>query len=131
MITRKQDEALKSVWRVISSAIESQANGERILKEYFAQNITEERNHRHFRPDGLPRDGMTVTQAARLFAVQSIIRAFKGEKTPRIADFFHVRRSWYMAHAIAAEFKERLRVMESFSGLKYILDLDYVELMKP
>lgn len=131
MITRKQDAALKCIWRVMSNAIESQPNGERIIKEYFAQNITEERGHRRFCPDGLPRDGMTVAQAARLFAVQSIFRALNGENAPPLKDFFHVRRSWFMAHAIAAEFKEILKATTPLLLInrKAILDLDYVELM--
>lgn len=98
---------------------------------YFAENREEEKGHRNFCPAGV-RCGLSVNDAARLFAVRQIAQFMAGEKAPEPSDWLHVRKSYLTACALVAEYRADIEKSWAEFGIAVsdVLALDYAELNK-
>jgi hypothetical protein len=70
--------------------------------------------------------GMTVSDAAKYFAVKHIMDALEKPDRYTVADTLHVKASAIMAQALVAEYKDRISEMmdgfdaEAFAALNYV-----------
>ncbi len=92
----------------------------------------EENGHRGFM-DGFARchpDAISITQAAKLFAVKRIAGYLLGEKFPQGKDYLHTHKSCFLAAGIVDEFAQEVRTEWSKFDLYELAALDYTEFVK-
>ena len=96
---------------------------------YLNENKDEEKRHDRCRPASVPR-GMSIMDAARLFAVQQIIEYYQGKAAPDQAGYSYMRHSVFTAYSLVAQY--RTEIGEALAGvdLAAIMALDYAKLQK-
>lgn len=73
--------------------------------------------------------GMTISDAAKYFAVKHILDALEKPDRYTVADTLHIKASAIMAQALVAEYKDRIaEMMEGFDAEAFAA-LDYVEMI--
>lgn len=99
---------------------------------YLAENVAEEKAHRGC---GLPSRewGLTVNEAARLFAVRQFAQLMTGDaKAPHVKYYLSMRRSLWTAAALWLNYRKDIRA--AFKEAKVnpveVAALDYAELIK-
>lgn len=97
---------------------------------YLAENVAEEKAHRGSSTH--PR-GLTVNEAARLFAVKGLAEHLTGAtKPPRVRDYLSFRRSCFTAAALWLNYRKEIRAAfkEAKVNPAEVAALDYAELVK-
>ena len=123
-------EHINKAWVYIAEVLENKSGFcENYAREYLRAITEEERGHRHFKPDGVT-CGLTVPQAARLFAVKRIVEYLDNGRFPTVKDFLHTQWSCFYAAGFVAEFGPDLRDALSVSGadLAIVRAADYAAL---
>lgn len=72
---------------------------------YYGINLSEEKDHRRFCPDGI-QPGLTLHQGARLFFVKQLADYLEGDRMPTVAEFIHIRQSVFLAASLVANYRE-------------------------
>jgi len=127
----EKKEALKLIqanyWK-IKEVLECVAWGN-YHKEYYNLIQQEEKDHRRYCPDGVT-CGLTVGEAVKLFYVQTIFEYFFSNKTLLVKEYLHVRKSHFLACAIAENYGKEL--FQALKGVNWqeVKQIDYAELMK-
>lgn len=98
-------------------------------KEYLQLNIEEEKGHDRMRPDHIQR-GLTIREAAKLFAVNQVADYLLGERKLEVKDYLNCRKSCFFAYALAANYEKEIREAWRNIDIKELCKLDYAELVK-
>jgi hypothetical protein len=96
---------------------------------YMAQQTRDERDHRHFAPDGLELP-LTVARAARLFYVQDVFEAMRTDYTFEAKQLLWMRKGYTFAAGMAQVHDKELR--EAFTDQEqadFLSLIDYADLM--
>lgn len=91
------------------------------------QEEREERDHVKHKPDSLPRQGISVPKAARLFAVRHILQGRDGQAAPTADDIFSIRLSVFMSQALYKRHKTPIDEAFTPEETKELLAIDYAE----
>ena len=96
---------------------------------YLNENKEEEKRHDRCRPASVPR-GMSIMDAARLFAVQQIIEYYQGKAAPDLAGYTYMRKTVFTAYSLVAQYRNEIGAALVGVDLDAIKALDYAELQK-
>ena len=101
----------------------------RYHKEYYSIIQQEEKEHRRFCPEGVT-CGLTLSEASKLFYVQTLFEYLIEGRTLSSKDYLHVRKSHFFACSLAENYKEELTSCFSRLDFDKIRSIDYAVLMQ-
>lgn len=127
-MTKKPMKVIKDVSDKLAYALDNIKWGQ-MYTAYLNENRDEEKRHDRRRPASVPR-GLSIMDAARLFAVQQIVNYYTGEKAPDLAGYTHMRHSVFSAYSLVAQYHDEIGVALAGVDLDAIKALDYAELQK-
>ncbi len=93
----------------------------------------EEKSHRGFMPDFTrchTPDTITITQAAKLFAVKRVAEYLLKPEFPKGKDYLHMQRSCFIAAGMVDEYADTIRKAWREFDLIALAALDYTEFVK-
>ena len=95
---------------------------------YWEMNRKEEKDHDKMRPEGISR-GISVNQAAKLFAAQQIAKYLLGDKPLDIKSYLYCRKSLYYAASLVENYREGLEKALKDIDLQELVKIDYCKLI--
>lgn len=100
-------------------------------KNYFKNNLKEERNHRKYQPSNVL-CGITAYQSALLFAIQQIVDYFVNTKNkPCFEGYIYCRKTMYEAYSLVKTYTKQIKqALEKIDNYREVLNFDYCELIK-
>lgn len=92
----------------------------------------EEKSHRGFAPDFVKYHpgALSVSEAARLFAVKRIAEYMTGAKEPSGSDFLHIQHSCFYASALVCKFRSDIAIAWAALDIKSLSALSYTDFVK-
>jgi len=129
MNAKEANKITAAVWAPLAYRLNNKS-WSRYADAYLAENVAEEKAHRG---NSIQPRGLTVNEAARLFAVRMLAQLATGNaKAPHVKYFLSMRRSLWTAAALWLNYRKDIRA--AFKDAKInpaeIAALDYAELIK-
>ena len=129
--TSKQKKLINTTFDNLRAAVPDRGWGSDPFEKLYQHELKDEREHRRFKPDGLPADGLAVKDAAKLFTCRHILEPRQKGEMPPVEFMLDWRLVVFYGAAIWSNYKEQINAAVSDEAMAEFLALDYAELMKP
>lgn len=130
-MTKKEKNRIKKLINQANSEIQYILNNKtwtQYGKELVKLCLDEEKHHGRMRPDYIKR-GLTLSEAAKLFAVRRIVECLLGY-IPDAASYHSMQKSIFLAYSLVCQYRGELTLALTPLGLIELSELDYAELQK-